>query len=164
MTREMAMLNRLLPQPADNTYRGHKLALVLFVLLLIMKGAISLGSIFNGRTAASSADGIPIDSYTPAGARAVVSLFGVLGLSNLMIVLVGLVVLLRYRSLVPFMFALFVLQDVSRRMILQVMPIARTGTPPGSTITLVILGVMVVGLALSLWTRHDPDRVHAPSG
>ena len=73
------MLAQLLPPRADNTYRGHRLALVLYGLLLLVKTAISLGSIFNGRTAAASADGIPIDTYTPAGAATVVSLFAMLG-------------------------------------------------------------------------------------
>ena len=37
------------------------------------------------------------------------------------------------------------------------MPIERTGTPPGSAINLTLLALMVVGLALSLWSR---DRAH----
>jgi hypothetical protein len=150
------VIGQLLPPRADNAYRGHKLALALFGLLLLLKAGISLGSIFNGHTAASSADGIPIDTYTPAGARTVVSLFALLGLSNLVICLVGTVVLVRYRSLIPFMFALFLLQQLSRRLILEFLPIARTGTPPGSTINLAIITVMVVGLALSLWRRDNP--------
>ena len=151
------MLDTLLPRRADNAYRGHTLALVLLALLLFVKAGIALGSIFNGHTAASSADGIPIDTYTPAGARTVLSLFALLGLSNVLICLVGLVVLLRYRSLVPFMFALLLMQQVGRHMILQFLPIARTGAPPGSAINLAILGVTVVGLALSLWNREAPS-------
>ena len=34
-------------------------------------------------------------------------------------------------------------------------PIARTGTPPGPYINLVLLALMIVGLALSLWRRAD---------
>jgi hypothetical protein len=158
------MVSQLLPQRADNTYRGHKLALALFGLLLLMKAAVSLGSIFNGRAAASSADGIPIDAYTPAGARTVVSLFALLGLSNLIICFIGAVALVRYRSLIPFMFALFLVQQVSRNLILQLLPIARTGAPPGSAINLAILGAMIVGLGLSLWSRHSPRPVSALSG
>ena len=151
------MLNQFLPQRADNAYRAHKLALVLFGLLLFLKAGISLGSIFNGYTAATSADGIPIDTYTPAGARTVLSLFALLGLSNLALCVMGLVVLVRYRSLIPFMFGLFLLQQLSRHLIMQFLPIARTGTPPGGTINLVILTMMIVGLALSLWRPDEPE-------
>jgi hypothetical protein len=69
------MISRVLPQPIDNTYRGHRLALWLFGLLLFMKVAMSVNSIFNASSVASSADGIPLDTYTPAAARTIVSLF-----------------------------------------------------------------------------------------
>jgi hypothetical protein len=150
------MLDQLLPPRADNTYGGHKLAIVLFGLLVLMKTAISLGSIFNGYTAATSADGIPIDTYTPAGARTVVSLFALLGLANLVVCLIAILVLFRYRSLLPVMFVVFLLQHVGRYVILEFLPIARTGTPPGSAINLFILGAIVVGLALSLWSQRTP--------
>jgi len=157
------MLTPLLPRNADNTYHGHRLALVLFGLLLVMKTGISLGSVFNGRTAASVADGIPIDSYTPAGARTVVSLFAQLGLSNFIICCVGAAVLLRYRSLIPFMFALFLAQQSGRYLVLRFLPIARTGAPPGSAINIIILGVMIVGLMLAVWSRRaqGQDTRHA---
>ena len=148
------MPNELLPERADNAYRGHRIALMLFGLLLFVKAGISLGSIFNGHAAASSADGIPIDTYTPAGARTVVSLFALLGMSNLVVCVVGAVVLFRYRSLIPFMFALLLAQQLSRGLVLRFLPVERTGAPPGSAINRAILGVMIVGLALSLWGQH----------
>jgi hypothetical protein len=38
-----------------------------------------------GYSAAKSADGIPLDTFTPAGAQAVVSLFAVWGLAQVVI-------------------------------------------------------------------------------
>jgi len=148
------VLNLLLHRPVDNTYHGYRLALWLFAFVVFMKIPISLNSIFNGRMVASSADGIPLDTLTPAGAQAVVSIFALLGLSQLIICLLGAAVLARYRALVPFMFALLLLEFLSRRVILLVLPIARTGTPPGYFVNLVLLALMVVGLALSL-RSHD---------
>ncbi|MBI3664370.1 MAG: hypothetical protein HY234_15150 [Acidobacteria bacterium] len=148
------MLNQLLPRHVDNTYHGYKLALWLFALLVLMKVAMSLNSIFNGYSVATSADGIPLDTFTPAGAQAVVSLFAAWGLAQLIICLLCIVVLARYRALVPFMFALVLLEHLSRRLIFLVMPIVRTGTPPGFFVNLVLLALMVVGLALSL-RSHD---------
>jgi len=149
------MFNQFLPQRVDNTYRGHKLALWLFALLVLMKVGISLNSIFNGYSVATSADGIPLDTFTSAGARAVVSLFALLGLSQLMICLLCILVLARYRSMVPFMFALLLLEHLSRKLILQFLPIVRTGTPPGFFVNLVLLAVMIVGLALSLRSQDN---------
>jgi len=153
--RTAVMFNPILPARADNDYRGHKVALVLFGLLLVLKTGISLGSIFNGYAAATSADGIPLDSYTPNAARTVLSLFALLGLASFVICVVGVVVLVRYRSLIAFMFALMLVYQVGRYMILLALPIVRTGTPPGSAINLTILGMMLVGFALSLWRQRE---------
>lgn len=144
------MLNRLLPRQADNTYRGYRLALWLFGILVLVKTIISINSMINGRDVASSADGIPLDTFTPEGARTVVSLFAHLGLANFVICLLCIVVLARYRALVPLMFSLLLLQHLARKLIHQVMPIVTTGSPPASVINLVLLALMVVGLALSL--------------
>jgi hypothetical protein len=147
------MIDQLLPRHIDNTYRGSKLALWLFGFLLFMKVAMSVNSIFNGASVASSADGIPLDAYTPAAARTIVSLFALLGLSHFVICVLGILVLVRYRSMIPFMFALLLLEHLSRRLILHFSPIIRTGTPPGFYVNLVLLAVMLAGLALSLRTR-----------
>src|SRR5712691_3030129 len=137
------MFNQLLPQRIDNTYRGHKVALWLFALLLFMRVAMSLNSIFNGYLVASSADGIPLDTFTSLAARTVVSLFALLGLSNFVICLLCIVVPARYRSMIPFMFALLLLEFLSRRVILHFKPIIRTGTPPGLYVNLVLLALMI---------------------
>ncbi len=147
------MLGQLLPQRADNTYRGPKLALWFFGLVVLMKLAISLNSIFNGHTVASSADGIPLDAFTPAGAQAVVSLFAAWGLAQVVICGLCIVVLVRYRALVPFLFVVLLLEHLSRRLIFYVMPIVRTGTSTNLTVNLVLLTLMIVGLVLSLWKR-----------
>ena len=149
------MLNRLLPRQVDNAYHGYKLALWIFAIVVFMKIPISLNSIFNGYMVASRADGIPLDTFTPAGAQAVVSLFAAWGLSQLIICLLCILVLARYRALVPFMFGLLLVEHLSRRLIFLVMLIVRTGTPPGFFVNLALLTLMVVGLALSLWSRDN---------
>jgi hypothetical protein len=149
------MFDQLFPQRVDNTYRGYKLALWLFALLMFMKVAMSLNCIFNGYSVATSADGIPLDTFTSAGAQTVVSLFALLGNSWLMICLLCILVLARYRSMVPLMFGLLLLEHLSRKLILQFLPMVRTGTPPGFFVNLVLLAVMLVGLALSLGSQDN---------
>jgi hypothetical protein len=148
------MLDQLLPRNVDNTYRGQKLALWLFGVVVLMKLAISLNSIFNGHTVASSADGIPLDTFTPAGTQAVVSLFASWGLAQAVICGLCIVMLVRYRALVPFLFVVLLLEHLSRRLIFYVMPIVRTGTSTNLTVNLVLLTLMIVGLVLSLWNRR----------
>lgn len=140
----------LFPRCADNDYSGYKAALWIFGLILLLRVMMSVNSIFNGLLVASSADGIPVDSYTPAGSRAVVSLFATLGLSQLALCVVGILVLIRYRSLIPFLFTLFLLEHLGRRLISHFLPVARIGQPPGIVVNFILLSLMVVGLALSL--------------
>ena len=147
------MFDQILPRQVDNTYRGHRLALWLFGVLAFMKTSIGLGTIFNGRYAAASADGIPLDSFGPAGAQAFVSIFAAWGLAQATLGLLCIVVLVRYRALVPFMYALLLLEHLCRKLIFAVMPIERTADAPGYVINLALVGLMIVGFALSLRNR-----------
>jgi hypothetical protein len=149
------LTDRLLPQRVDNTYRGYKLALWLFGAVVLIKLAMSLNSIFNGYVVASSADGIPLDTFPSAAAQTVVALFAIWGLAHLMICLLCILVLVRYRSIVPFMFAFLLLENLSRKLLLQFVPMVRTGTPPGFYLNLGLLTLMIVGLALSLRSQSN---------
>jgi hypothetical protein len=148
-----AVLGQLLPQHFDNTYRGYRVAIWLFALVVFVQTGQGLMSIFNGYYAASSPDAIPLATYSTAAAETVVSLFALLGLLRLIICLLCVLVLLRYRAMIPLMFALLVLEYLSRRLILQFLPIMRSGTPPGSVVNLALLAVMIVGLVLSVRSK-----------
>ena len=149
------MIRRLLPASIDNTYRGHGLALWLFGLLVFLRTAMGVNSILKGRSILTSADGIPLDTYPPAAAQTLVSLFALLGLSNLVLCLLGILVLVRYRSMVPLMFALLLTEHLGRRLVLYLLPVERTGRPPGFYINLALLALILAGLALSLWKRGN---------
>jgi hypothetical protein len=144
------MLDRLLPRPIDNTYAGPRLALGLLGFLVLSKGFMGLNCIFNGRFVATTADGIPLDAYDPAGAGAVVSFFALWGLSQVTLSLLGTLTLFRYRSAVPAMFALFTFEHLSRKAILWMLPVEKVGSPSGTYVNLGLLAVMIVGLGISL--------------
>jgi hypothetical protein len=80
----------------------------------------------------------------------VVSIFALLGLATFVICLLCILVLVRYRSMVPVMFALLLLQSLGGRLILRFLPFVRTGRLPGFYVNLVLLALMIIGLALSL--------------
>jgi hypothetical protein len=149
------MFNQLLPQRIDNTYRGHKLALWFFALVVTMKILQSLLVIFNGEYVVRSADGVPLESFTPAAAQAVVALFALTGLSRLIIALLCVLALVRYRSLITFMFALLAFDYLARQSILHFVPLVRTGKPLGPVVNLILFCLTIVGLALSLWSRGN---------
>jgi len=154
------MLNRLLPPRLDNTYRGHKLALWLFALLLLMKTVMSVNSIFIGHSVAAGADGIPIDTFTPQGVQTVISLFAIWGLAHLTLCLLGLVAMLRYRALIPFLFALFLLEQLTRKLVLYFLPVPTQGATTGHVVNIILPVLMVLGLGLSLWQRDNHAAQH----
>jgi hypothetical protein len=145
------MLRKLLPQPADNAYRGRKVALWLFALVVAVKVLQSVIVMVNGHSVVQSADGIPLDTYTPASAQTVVAIWALSGFDRLIIASLCVLVLVRYRSAVAFMFALLAVHYLGREIILHFIPIARTGTPPGPVVNLILFVLTIIGFALSLW-------------
>lgn len=149
------MFSRLLPQRIDNTYHGHKLALWLFALVVSVKTLQGLISIFDGYYIIISADGIPLDTYAPEAAQTVVGLFALLGLSRVILSLLCILALVRYRSAIPLMFALQALDYLAKQLVLQFVPLVRMGTAPGTVVNLILFALIIIGLALSLWGRGD---------
>jgi hypothetical protein len=145
------MPDRLLPPRIDNTYRGHWLALWLFGALLVVKGGIALGTIFNGYSAATSADGIPLDTFAPVARQAFISLFAAWGLAQLMLNLIGLLALLRYRAMVPLMFSVLLAEHLARKLVFVELPMPRAGAASGFWINVLLVGAMIIGLLLALW-------------
>ena len=150
------MLDKLLPQRIDNTYRGHKLALWLFALVVALRMTQSLVIIFNGYAIAMYADGIPLNTFAPEAAQTVVAMFALSAVSRFIIAMLCLLALLRYRSAVPFMFVVLILGYLAGDLVLRFLPLATTGSPPGPGVNLASFAVMVVGLVLSLWKRRAP--------
>jgi hypothetical protein len=152
------MLNQFLPGQIDNDYRGNQGALWIFGALLLMKLAMSFNTIFNGYSVATTADGVPLDSFPRAAAREVVLLVALWGLAHLMLTIIGVLALVRYRSMIPFLFALLLFEMLSRKAIHQFLPTVTVGNPPASIVNFVLLSLTVAGLALSLWV---PGRLQA---
>lgn len=147
------MFDKLLPPRIDNTYRGYKIALWLFGLVVGVMIIQSVAVIFNGYSTVVNADGIPLDTYPPAAAQTIVALFALRSLLRLIISLMGVLVLVRYRSAIPFMFGVLLLNFLATQLILQFIPIVRTGRPPGPIVNLIMFALMIIGLVLSLRSR-----------
>jgi hypothetical protein len=144
------MLSELLPRRLDNQYRGNRVALWLFGLVVALKSVQSLAIILSGYSTAKDADGIPLDSYTPAVAQTVVAVLAQGSLWRLFFCLLCVLVLVRYRSAVPLMFALLALNYLAAQLVLTFVPLLRVGAPVGPLVNLILFLVMLVGLGLSL--------------
>jgi hypothetical protein len=146
------MLDSLIPTPADNRYRGNRLGLWLFCLMPI-KIAMGANVMLNAPTVAQSADGVPVQTFDANARSAFLFVFAAWGLCQLILGLASLVVVLRYRSLVPLAFLALLLEQAGRKLLHIRWPIEHVGSSPGNTINAVLLGVMALGFVLSLWPR-----------
>ena len=149
------MLDVLLPRSLNNEYRGSKSALWLLGLVVAMKSVQSVAILVAGRSTAISADGIPLESFSPAAAQTVLAILAQGSLWRLFFCLLGALVLVRYRTAVPLMFALLGLNYIAARMALALVPMPHTETAVGSLVNPLLFLMMLVGLGLSL-RRRDP--------
>ncbi len=146
----------LLPGTIDNEYRGSRLAFYFFILLTVVTVARSLVHIVAPDGGAQSIATIPLDSFTANGAATVVHLFALWGLSQLIVGIVYVVALLRYRSLMPLLYALALVEYAARLVLTRVKPIEIAGTAPGGVGNYILIPLLAVMLWLSL--RQRPDR------
>lgn len=148
------MFNRLLPERIDNTYRGHVLGLWLFGLVVAARILQALVVTFNAYSVAQSADGIPLDTFAPDAAQTVAALFALSGLYRLVIAVLCVVVLVRYRGAIVLMYALLVLESLAKLVLLRFMPLATTGAPPGPVVNLTLAALLIAGLVLAIWPQR----------
>jgi hypothetical protein len=153
------MFDRLFPKQFDNTYRGHRLGFWLFILVVLMELAMGTNSMINTRTVAMQADGIPLDQYGAGGADAVVAIFALAALFRVLIALQCVVVLVRYRAMIPLMYLLWLILHLGSKALLLLHPIARSGVSTaqlGSAFVLGLIGMLALGFILSIWPRNPP--------
>jgi xanthosine utilization system XapX-like protein len=162
------MLNRIFPKQFDNNFCGHRFAIWVFILVVLARLAMATNSVINTRFVAAGADGIPLEAYKGGGADAVVALFALVGFLGLLLALQAVIVLIRYRSMIPFMFLLFLAAQIGGRVIGYVHPVARSGVSSaqlGSTFVIAITAMTIVGFVLSLLNKSSsaaPDNSTHP--
>lgn len=156
------MPNLLLPKTIDNTFRGWRLGLWLFVPVLVVRLGIAFQSAFNARETAMNADGIPLNLLGAAGANEAVALFALLGFGGLILALLGVLALLRYRAMIPLMYLLFLLSQFGNKLLNAYHPTlsggAKTvggGVPAATIVVYGLLGMTIVGFVLSLIPRGE---------
>ena len=153
-----SMLNRLLPRQVDNRFDGHRAALWLLGLFIALKLVMSVNSIFNTASVAAGADGLPLDSFGPAAARAVLMLFALMSLGQLALAVIALIILIRYRALVPFIYLVLLGEQLARRLIVESHAVARSeSSPAGWYVSFGLLALLTLGLVLSLLTRRREE-------
>lgn len=138
---------RVFPKQVDNTFRGYKIAAAVFLLMTVFTIARSVIHIFFPDGGAGSIAGI--DTSVEGGSN-IISMFALWGLSQLLMGFVYLVVFFRYKSLIPFMYILILIEYSGRALIGIVKPLVVSHTPPGAIGDYILIPLAIVMLVLSL--------------
>ncbi|HCK84600.1 MAG TPA: hypothetical protein DHW63_08820 [Hyphomonadaceae bacterium] len=154
------MLARIFPSQASNEYRGYKFAIWLLIAIVLLRLAMSYAALIDTRAMLQDADSIPLDKFDAGAASTVLYITKLLGLDHLLLNVVAIVVLIRWRALVPFVYLLLAVEQIARKAINTANPVPRTDIAilPVDP-NLVIIAALLVGLALSLATpRRSAPR------
>jgi hypothetical protein len=133
--------------PADNTIRGMKLPVYVFTLIAIISAVRSCIHLLTTDGGAGSIAGMDL---SVAGAEGIIFAFALWGSAQLIYALIQLLVAFRYRSLIPLMYVLLILETLLRELVGRMKPVSFAHTPPGAVANYVILPLALVMLALSL--------------
>jgi len=125
------MLQKILPTTIDNNYKGNKIALWFFYFITAVTVVRSLIHMFKHDGGAQSIATIPLDTFTEPGAAVIILIFAYWGLSQLMFGIVQVIVAIRYKSLIPLMYLMLVLEWAARFLISLYKPIETVGQAPG---------------------------------
>jgi hypothetical protein len=158
------MLSRIFPKQFDNTYRGHWLAIWIFVPVVLVKlimgvNVAGLNPLISNLDILKTADGVPLDTFGAEAASTVVFLFASWALGLLLLSLLAIVVLIRYRAMIPLMYLLLSIEQIGRKALLLINPIVRAveteGISFGAFINWGLTAALVIGFVLSLQNRSD---------
>lgn len=144
------ILAALFPKQITNKFLGQKIALFAFVpltMMLIFRSCMHLIAPDGG---AQSIATIPLDTYTESAAANIIAIFSQWGLSQLLLTLLFIMVLVRYRSLIPLFYLLFAVEMFGRMAVGHFKPIVTLETAPGaaSNMPLFIAALIMLGLSL----------------
>ena len=89
-----------------------------------------------------------------AGANGIIFAFALWGSSQLLFALMQLLVVFRYRALVPFMYLMLILEVLLRELVGHMKPVTFAHTPTGAIGNQIILPLAVLMLILSVWSAY----------
>ena len=141
----------LLPAQIDNTVRGMKLPFYVFAVYTIVSIVRSCIHLLSPDGGAGSIAGMDL---SVAGADGIIFAFALWGSSQLLFSLIQLLVVIRYRSLVPFMYLMLILEVLLRELVGKMKPVTFAHTPPGALGNQLVLPLAALMLGVALWSAN----------
>ncbi|WP_340646753.1 hypothetical protein [Phenylobacterium sp.] len=151
------VLGRLFPAQFDNVFRGRKIALWVFYLVTALVLWRSQHHILAPDGGARSIATIPLDTYASGASANIIAIFAQWGLSQLLLGALMLIAAVRYRSMVPLMWLVFIVELAGRSWVGHDKPLVTVATAPGAAANIPMLVLATLMLVLSLW----PEKMSA---
>lgn len=143
------MIEVLFPAKADNILRGSKIPFYIFTLYAILSAVRSCIHLLAPDGGAGSIAGLDL---TVAGADGIIFGFALWGSSQLLFAFIQILVVVRYRSLVPLMWLMLILEVLLRQLVGVLKPVTFAHTPPGAIGNQLFLPLAALMLAWSVWS------------
>lgn len=152
------MFGGVFPKQFDNNYRGHVLAIWILIPLALMKffqgGSVAgLNPWTTSRNILETADRVPVDTFPAEAASHLVFVFGAWGLGVFVLGLLAIIVLVRYRAMIPLMYLLLLIEQAGRKALSMVhldRPFVSLELSAANLINWGFLLAIVLGFLLSL--------------
>ena len=140
----------IFPKQITNIYIGHPISLYVFYLITGITIVRSLIHIFALDGGAQSIATIPLDTYSIESANTIVFMFGLWGISQLLLGILFLIIAIRYKALIPLMY-LFIFTEYSLRLLLGLIkPITLADIAPGGIGNYLFIILSIVLFFLSI--------------
>lgn len=143
-------LKYLIPKFIDNDFKGKNISLYIFYLISPITIIRSLIHIFAPDGGAKSIANIPLYLYSKNASDTIIHIFSEWGLSQLIMGILYLIVLLKYKSLIPLMYLFLVIEYSTRLLLTIYKPIVIEGHAPGGVANYFLVPLLIILFILSL--------------
>ena len=151
------ILNRLFPAQFDNVFAGHKIALWVFYPFTAITLWRSQHHMLAADGGAQSIATIPLDSYSEGAAATIIAIFAQWGLIQLLLGLLMLLAAVRYKSMVPLLWLIVLIEWIGRGLVGQFKPVETLATAPGQIGNIIVPFIALVMLVLSLVPKRKEE-------
>jgi hypothetical protein len=144
------MIKYLFPNSIDNDYKGNKAPLYLFYLVTAFTVVRSIIHLVSPDGGAQSIATIPLHLYSKDASDTIIHMFAEWGLSQLLFGLFYVVVLIKYKSLIPLMYLFLVIEYSSRLLLGFYKPFELEVYAPGGVGNYILVPLFILMFILSL--------------
>lgn len=144
------MIKYLFPNSIDNDYNGNMAPMYLFYMVTTFTVVRSLIHLISPDGGAQSIATIPLHLYSEEASDTIIHMFAEWGLSQLLLGLFYIVVLIKYKSLIPLMYLFLVIEYSSRLLLSFYKPFALEGQAPGGIGNYFLVPLFILMFILSL--------------